>query len=285
MIQKIDMSLCNQYGLSVSLSDVSETSFSLHTHDFHELVIILKGTGIQEINTEAYSLIAGDVFVLKGSDMHGYRNSKNLLYYNIAYDPRLLAAYDKGIRDLPGYFALFLLEPIFRKQHNFQSKLHLSTKDLIYASELTSLLYKEYTQRVPGFQAMLVNYFIQLVVFLSRKYSEQQSPVTNSFMPLADTIAYIEQNFTSDISLNSLAERSDMSVNHFLRVFRSTFNLTPVNYINQLKIKKACELMVDSGKTMTCIAFESGFSDSNYFSRLFKKIMGMTPTEYRDRAV
>ncbi len=74
-----------------------------------------------------------------------------------------------------------------------------------------------------------------------------------------------------------------MSKNHFLRVFRQCYGTSPINYLIRLRLEKSCELLEHSGKNITEIAFEAGFSDSNYYTRQFSKTYGMSPRAYRQQ--
>jgi AraC-like DNA-binding protein len=103
-----------------------------------------------------------------------------------------------------------------------------------------------------------------------------------SFIPsLSNTISYIENNYSEDLKLKTLADMAGVSINGLINIFKNHFGVTPLSYIISLRIQKACEIMHSSEKPITEIAFEVGFTDSNYFSRAFKKNTGITPSEYR----
>jgi AraC-like DNA-binding protein len=122
------------------------------------------------------------------------------------------------------------------------------------------------------------------VGFLCRKYNNYNEVHTHEFIPsLSNIISYIENNYTKDIKLDFLADMANMSVNSIINIFKKTFNTTPLNYIISLRIRKACEIMMYTDKSLTHIALDTGFCDSNYFSRVFKKVMGTTPSEYRNK--
>src|SRR5438105_2291615 len=89
--------------------------FAEHSHEFSELVVILEGVGIHIDGNEAYPLTAGDVFVLNGNAVHGFRDAQGLQLCNIMYDPEDLLLAHGDLRRLPGYHALFSLEPFYRR--------------------------------------------------------------------------------------------------------------------------------------------------------------------------
>jgi len=72
-----------------------------------------------------------------------------------------------------------------------------------------------------------------------------------------------------------------MSINHFLRTFKRTFGLSPIDYVIRQRLLKACQLMQHSNAPIHQIAAQVGFADGNYFSRQFRKVMGKTPRDLR----
>ena len=93
--------------------------------------------------------------------------------------------------------------------------------------------------------------------------------------------AYIEKNYTKEISNEFLAKLCSLSVGCFIRTFKRCYNTTPKKYILDLRLSRAKVLLETSEKTVLEIAYETGFKPPTYFSSIFKKKTGITPTEYR----
>lgn len=98
---------------------------------------------------------------------------------------------------------------------------------------------------------------------------------------IAKAVRYIHQHVTETIDLGKLAETVCLSKDHFIRLFKKGMGTTPLQYINQKKIEKAQLLLITEELAVKEIAFRLAFEDYSYFNRLFKKITGMTPQEYR----
>ena len=103
-------------------------------------------------------------------------------------------------------------------------------------------------------------------------------------MRIALPLAYMENHFTQPISLEYLSKLANISLRQFFRVFQETYHTTPKSYIAQLRVARARVMLAQSRKPITDIALDCGFSDSNYFARLFKKSYGMTPLQFRNSA-
>ncbi len=256
--------------------------FEMHSHDFSELVIILDGSAKHSIDGNEYAIQAGDVHVIGGDTAHGFKDVRSLSLCNIMYYPDMLLAYGGGIRSLPGFQALFVLEPNCRKEYGFKYRLQLPPARRKFASELIGIMHREYEQAFAGCEAALQSYFMALVAFLSREYAlVPDGGDSNGLIRLANTVAYMESHFAEPISLTKLADSLSVSNRHFLRIFRRHYNTTPLDYILSLRLDSAMELLKDGGLGIAQIADRCGFADSNYFSRQFRKRCGISPSEYR----
>lgn len=262
-----------------------EEAFPEHRHTFSELTFIFSGKAHHTLNRQQEIIRAGDVFVFNGGNVaHGFNHFEDILIYNIMYDPRQFLPVDRELKKLPGFQALFLLEPAYRQKGDFPSRLHLSPAELAHARSLITLMEKEYIEKNTGYQSLIKALFHQLIIFLSRLYTRPAAASrSRALYRMAETIAYMETHFLENPPLPNLARMANLSVNQFLRVFRSLHNTSPSRYLIQLRLQKACDMMKEPDLKLTSIAMECGFTDSNYFSRQFRQTFGMTPRTYRNR--
>lgn len=94
---------------------------------------------------------------------------------------------------------------------------------------------------------------------------------------------YIQENFRKDLSLDALSKELDISPYYFSKLFKEETGSNFVEYLTNLRMNCAKELLKDQSLSMKEICLEVGYGDPNYFSRIFKKNFGLTPTEYRER--
>ena len=99
--------------------------------------------------------------------------------------------------------------------------------------------------------------------------------------PLAAIVGYIKNNIHEKFQIEQLSSKACMSKATFYRVFKKELGISPLEYIFTQKINKAKELLRNPMLKISTISDELGFSDANYFIRVFKKIEGITPNQYR----
>ncbi len=103
----------------------------------------------------------------------------------------------------------------------------------------------------------------------------------NSDNPLAYIVGYIKENLAQAISVEELSNKAYMSKSTFYRIFKRELGLSPQEFILNEKIKQAKKLLVNPNNKIASVCSETGFQDVNYFTRLFKKIEGITPHQFR----
>lgn len=263
-----------------------EKECELHGHaDFSELVVVLKGSAIHLVENEKYPIAEGDVFVIDQYTHHRYEDAKNFKICNIMFRPEYMFENLPHIRQNSGFQALFILEPYYAQNHQFCSRLRLKLEDFTVIQKLLAEMIQEHTQKAPGWQTLVYAKFIQLCIMLSRLYQTYDCADDNTVLKLAAAVAHIEQNYCSDINISQLAQIAGYSERQFSRLFKSAFSTTPNLYIINLRLQKAQQLLKNSCLTMGEISWSCGFNDQNYFSRIFKRYIGVTPTEYRNNTL
>lgn len=261
---------------------LNDSFYMTHTHNCFELSIILDGTGIHTTDTEEYAIEAGDVFVIHEGQAHGFKEIKKAEIVNLMYSPKDIFTMPLDIRKIPGYKALFTLEPIYRKSHAFRSRLKLKSSEMQNVKTLLKKIETEKKEKKPGCKAAISGYFLELVIYLSRRYSGiKASEYHKSLYRIASAISFLEENYKELPKLDELAGMNHMSANNFLRVFKAATGFSPLEYAIRLRLENACGLLLQGDISISEAAYESGFKDSNYFSRQFKKTTGLTPRQFR----
>jgi len=254
---------------------------ALHSHDFSELVIVLHGSGVHISPAGDYPIRTGDVFVLHGDQAHGYRETAALGLVNILFRLEELAVPLLDIVSLPGYHALFTLEPLFRRRDSFASRLRLTPDQLQLISELVQRMVLENGSQMPGRKFAVLAYFMLIVADLSRYYSHMADSAAQPLLRLGRVLGYLQQHYSERLTLDDLAGAGCMSRRTLTREFKKAMNCSPIDYLLRLRINHAMDLLRDHRLSITDVAFRVGFQDSSYFTRQFHAIAGCRPRDLR----
>lgn len=251
-----------------------------HSHECGELTVVLDGEGLHVVGEDSYRITGGDVFVIHPGTSHSLREPNHLVLANIVFDLSQLPLPLTEIAQLPGFHALFTLEPSLRRQHGFESRLRLSPRELGRVGLLIEHMTREIEESGPGYRAVLLGLFTELIVLLSRCYATPKPP-TQSLLRLGEVLAAIESSYASPVTLEQLASMASTSPNNLMRMFKEGLGMSPISYVISRRIAKAQELLLNTPLTVTEVAFQVGFEDSGYFCRQFKQVTGFTPREFR----
>ena len=122
------------------------------------------------------------------------------------------------------------------------------------------------------------------IIKLLKKESACYAPEKPIIDVIRPAISYINENYTQEnIPLSHLAKLCGISEPYLRKLFHRIFSVSPAVYMRNLRIKYASELLVSGEYSVTDVAILSGFNDAAYFAREFKKMIGVSPTEYRKR--
>jgi len=274
--------LVKDFFITVARRD-PQPEFPRHTHKFSELVIITKGHGLQIIDGLEFPVSVGDVFVISGKHEHEFINVDHLALVNVMFDPINSALSSLDTSDLPGFRSLCFLEPKHRKRHKFESRLKLSGDDLKKAEHLVDDLEQELLATKPGFKAIATALLVELLIHLSRCYGKSDQPEALSLLRIADAINYLERHYAEQINFSKLAKSAGMSPRTFQRAFLKATGTSAKNYLITTRLKHAVELLKYHKRSVSDTAYKVGFKDSNYFTRLFKKNMKVSPSHFRSK--
>ena len=129
----------------------------------------------------------------------------------------------------------------------------------------------------------LLNSFFKVLISLASTTGERLLDTKHLSPTLIKITRYIEENYTSQITLQSLAARFGLSKQYIMRLFREQFGMTVTHYINEVKLRKSLDLLTFHSLSISEVAYAVGFSSLYYFDRIFKKTYALTPSEYQRR--
>jgi AraC-like DNA-binding protein len=260
-----------------------QSPFPLHIHDFHEIVIVYSGGAKHFTQDMEREILSGDFVSIKPGQAHGYKNIRNLVLMNILIKPSFFAEDRCGLDSIPAFHTLFGQEPEEDARKNPIIHFKLDHGVFSMAKNLIENARTELSARPEGYGAMITSHITELVVLLLRNYKMRDSVRSGFAYDASVVIDYVKQNYHRPLSMEDLTGLSGMSESHVLRLFKRYLGCPPFQYINKLRLTEATDELIQTDKSITEIALDLGFNDSNYFSRLFRKQLGLSPREYRNK--
>lgn len=146
-------------------------------------------------------------------------------------------------------------------------------------------LFEVFLSRDKFFDLECANKLSTLLLDIAKSISIGSSSNSQNYIKINQALTYIHNNISKILTINSLAAHEHMSISRFRSVFHQIMGISPQEYIILYKLNHACELMRQTDYTITEAAFAVGYSDPQYFSRVFKKYFGISPSVYKNRQI
>jgi len=231
------------------------------------LMYCTKGEGWFETEGIRQKVTEHQCFVLPIGKAHSYgSSSKNpWTIYWIHFDG-----------EKAGYFAEGFEKPVLispEKDSRIEERLHLF-------EEIFSTLRNGYRKDNLDYSTVALFHFLGSLKFVGA-YRSSIIPNLPQRDVADEAIHFMRENIGKRITLNELSKFSGYSSSHFSSLFHQKTGYSPLNYLSQLKIQEACHFLDFSDLKINQISMMVGFEDALYFSRIFTKTMGVSPTEYR----
>ena len=245
-----------------------------HIHPTLEMFYFEKGEGVIEIGKTVFPVKAHDLFIVDSSKLHiQYCKEKTqpLFYYAFEVDEVALTGFNKNSITARGYFYHELKKPDNPvRQKIIQLVDEAKNKEYNYLSKIQLF-----------FNEIFID-ILRLVFAQSPKPVEETGNIVN-VQALERAKSYIDEHFTDQITVDELAVLAFMSKSYFITQFKTFFQITPKQYLNLVRIQRACALLTTTDDSILKIALKTGFSNPVYFTEIFTKTTKLSPTEYRKK--
>lgn len=253
--------------------------FQHHSHICFEITVVDYGCGVYTTNKKSYKMLPGDIFVFSSNEYHCITEVGNdgLKLTNLHFEPRYLWG------NYSDSFSESNINICFGHSEKFENKIPAKKARDIY--NYVGIIKKELENKNSEYQLQIKSLLNLLLINLLRNfnYSDEDNSVnTMQFQNIQHILNFIDEHFTEKLSLDVLAEKAGMSPNYFSSFFKKISGITLWDYISNKRINMAVQLLRDgSGKNILEIATLCGFNNTTHFNKMFRRITGMTPTEYK----
>lgn len=253
-----------------------------HTHDYFQIYYVINSSLVHHVDGDCSTLSRGDMFIVPSSKMHYVDMQDDSAFYCLSFFLDFVET-----STAPSNLAVQFLHKLQSEAGGkIKPKLTVDSDDIFYIETIMAHILKEFTTKRFGYEETIRNYTLLLISMFARSYFEESGStapmiVENNKQYVLRCIEYIENNYTEDITLEEICKRSAMSKGNFCSLFSKLTGHSFNTYLNMCRIKKAKEY-IEKGYNITVIYGLCGYSTFSTFHRNFKKIMGITPQEYKN---
>ena len=246
-----------------------------HRHNFYVLVFFTAGSGTHEVDFNRLEIQSGSVFVLQPGQMHHWDLSQDIDGFIVFYSKEIYNLYF-GQKELSAY--------PFYATGNTSPEIILDADEVMDLKNYFSVLMNEVNGNQILKQDKIMNVLDIIHVELARKYVQNHIHEAHSYnIKVSNFGLLLEQNFKNEKTPFFYATQLHVSLKHLNRICKEILNKTTTQVITQRIILEAKRMLLEKRFSVNEIASELGYDDYSYFTRLFKKNTGMSPSIFRSQ--
>lgn len=245
-----------------------------HWHERVEFLYVIEGNLNVTCGSFSGTAIPGDIIVSNPNQLHAAIAGKDgVKYYAFIFGEKLLK--EIGVSTQNNQY----INPVIINKIRFCNYIHDERVNSIFKD-----IIKEHTERLYAYELAIQSNILMIFSLMNRYYIDNSSKSYQLDNRFTKVIKYVSENFTTDITTESVAKEFCYDKAHFCRKFKQQTGLTFVKYNTLLRLELANSIIRSTNKSMTEIAAEVGFNDSNYFTRKYCQFYGIHPTDTRKKA-
>lgn len=266
-------------GKKINVSKKVDVRFSdmIHWHPFVEILVSMTDNNPVTINFNKHVLKLNDLVILYPGDLHSLDHVNENAFIVIQFPLDLLKIMSDFNSNLPVFYQYHYIK--------YNPADIESDRMVCLIKELSELYFSDVFFNEVCIYSLLLEFFVKLgkYCFDAKKedFSRNSNTEYKSIKLMTEACLYISQNCTAALTLDDISQQIGLSKFHFSRLFKTYTNMTFIDFLTTERIKRA-EFLISNPKThIIDIAFDSGFSSLSSFNRAFKKIKGLSPSEFR----
>lgn len=253
----------------------------LHFHNLLEIGFCIYGDGEIVLEETAFPYQAGTLTVIPKNYPHttnAANHQPNQWEYLFLDIDRLLAEFYPDNRRLSERLAYRISKCACCTTVQAHPTLALLVRQIFKEMEAHGEFYRESTY---GLLRALTVEMARLNPELIEESDREERSRKSDILQITRALEYVGDHYDCEIKISDLAQLCHLSETHFRRVFVRCMGVHPIDYVNQVRIKNACELLKKTNDSITEISLKCGFCSSATFNRNFRKFMGITPNEWK----
>lgn len=262
----------NKYNLPVNIFTSYDLEFPPHWHESMEIIYILDEHLNIGLNNSVYTLAPGDIFIVGKGEVHYF------LLQPVKCSRLIIQLELSVFEDLSNYISSRrIVDPYIPVNHPMHSFFEKHIKDIQVEIELS----------LPGFEfiigARLYDIAAGLIRYIptEKLCSADRSKQLKKLEMLDNIFKYIDNNYREQINLSEVAKAASFSMYHFTRFFKEATGMTFWQYLNNYRVSKAVNYLLNTSDSISDIAYNSGFNSIKTFNRVFRQIKGYSPSQFK----
>lgn len=263
-------------------NDFQIESIPWHWHDELEVILIIEGQASITIGSEKHLITQGNGVFINSGILHACNSEGGsaCIYRSIVFHPRLIG----GSMD-----SVFWQKYIHPLVSNSGFPFLCLKKDTSWSHDALCQVENAWLSCIRGAYGyeFEVRQFLSRLIFLLNSHNTtsksvfSEKEIRNSER-IKQMLQYIQEHYAEDLNTEKIAGTIMVSPSECLRCFHATIGTTPIQYVKQLRIQKAAELLHSTDLKVSEIGFGCGFQEMSYFAKSFREVYGCTPSEYRE---
>ena len=238
--------------------------FNPHWHEHIEMHYVLEGHTLITVNQKEIRAEKGDLVIANSNEMHrGYCDGTHFRTLCVIFE---LGAFSQEIANQN-----IIMENVVRQDERIR--------------ELMYCIYQETNEEKMGYRLMCKGAIYELIVYLMRSYAvealtdQESSKRLKRLERLNTALSYIREHYMEPISNKELADVVNLSEDRFNHLFKESMGVAPQQYVNEIRLKKAMNLLKKKEGNVAEVAYSVGYTDYNHFGRQFRKMFGCPPSK------
>lgn len=253
-----------------------------HFHPEFAIHYMVQGSMLFSLNDEHVLASEGDIIFIQPNTVYSITPPTDLIgmknYHTFIFDSDFLcgsvgaSCYTEILSPIIQNRANFSC--VITKEHPYYEEIQTSLENIVAAAKI----------HTPLLTLLIKSELLRLFYFVLEYGDQHKSMIPNqSLKSLQPVLSYINKNFEQNITLEQLANLSNLSVSRFTTKFKQIMGVSAITYVNQVRLKRACQLLINTNDPILNIATVCGFNNISNFNVLFKKAVGCSPHDYRKR--
>lgn len=249
--------------------------FGPHQHVRIEINYVKKGNCILKLENESVCFSENEIMIVCSNVKHSFEaGAEGTILMQLEFLPEIFSRFDSSENSTN----VGLTPVTIFSEANHLIKIVNNVRIMRAVQRIVN----ELNTKSKYYQHLVVMYYAELLILIYRHMDEAYLPIcTNDSLKKA--ISFLRMNFYTNITMEEVAQHAGIGVRYLRKLFSHHLNISPLDYLNQIRINKSIDLLKNTELSIKEVCFTCGFKSPQYFSRVFKQQMGISPKEILNR--